>query len=84
MVSIFARGQVEWGAFEWMHVECFPNLIQLACLLPQKEDNLRSRISKVVCLPFEVYQIFCLTSNQTYFWIFADIACVNAVSVICF
>ncbi|MCI05876.1 lisH domain and HEAT repeat KIAA1468-like protein, partial [Trifolium medium] len=29
-----------------MHVECFPKLIQLACLLPWKEDNLRSRISK--------------------------------------
>ena len=50
----FCRGQVEWDAFEWIHVECFPNLIQLACLLPQKEDNLRSRISKVTCLTFEV------------------------------
>uniref|UniRef100_A0A1S2Z940 RAB11-binding protein RELCH homolog n=1 Tax=Cicer arietinum TaxID=3827 RepID=A0A1S2Z940_CICAR len=46
LLELYARGQVEWGAFEWMHVECFPNLIQLACLLPQKEDNLRSRISK--------------------------------------
>jgi len=54
MISIFVRGEVEWDAFEWMHVECFPNLIQLACLLPQKEDNLRSRISKVTYLSFEV------------------------------
>lgn len=46
LLELYARGQVEWDAFEWMHVECFPNLIQLACLLPQKEDNLRSRISK--------------------------------------
>ncbi|XP_061338315.1 uncharacterized protein LOC133285154 isoform X2 [Gastrolobium bilobum] len=46
LFELYARGQVEWDAFEWMHVECFPNLIQLACLLPQKEDNLRSRISK--------------------------------------
>ncbi|XP_020218710.1 RAB11-binding protein RELCH [Cajanus cajan] len=46
LLELYARGQVAWDAFEWMHVECFPNLIQLACLLPQKEDNLRSRISK--------------------------------------
>ncbi|KAK7295763.1 hypothetical protein RJT34_18675 [Clitoria ternatea] len=46
LLELYAWGQVEWDAFEWMHVECFPNLIQLACLLPQKEDNLRSRISK--------------------------------------
>ncbi|XP_058737574.1 uncharacterized protein LOC131609798 [Vicia villosa] len=46
LLELYAREQVEWVTFEWMHVECFPNLIQLACLLPQKEDNLRSRISK--------------------------------------
>ncbi|KAH9739267.1 rab11-binding protein relch [Citrus sinensis] len=40
------RGHIEWPAFEWMHVDCFPGLIQLACLLPQKEDNLRNRITK--------------------------------------
>ncbi|KAK7394174.1 hypothetical protein VNO78_14695 [Psophocarpus tetragonolobus] len=46
LLELYSRGQVDWDAFEWMHVECFPNLIQLACLLPQKEDNLRSQISK--------------------------------------
>lgn len=46
LLELYARGQVEWATFEWMHVECFPNLIQLASLLPQKEDNLRSRVSK--------------------------------------
>ncbi|XP_027358222.1 RAB11-binding protein RELCH homolog isoform X2 [Abrus precatorius] len=46
LLELYARGHVEWDAFEWMHVECFPKLIQLACLLPWKEDNLRSRISK--------------------------------------
>ncbi|CAJ1948217.1 unnamed protein product [Sphenostylis stenocarpa] len=46
LLELYARGHVEWDAFEWMHVECFPKLIQLACLLPCKEDNLRSRISK--------------------------------------
>ncbi|KAJ1442565.1 LIS1-like proteiny motif [Sesbania bispinosa] len=46
LLESYARGNVEWDAFEWMHVECFPKLIQLTCLLPWKEDNLRSRISK--------------------------------------
>jgi len=41
------RGHVEWPAFEWMHVDCLPDLIQLACLLPQKEDSLRNRTTKV-------------------------------------
>lgn len=43
----FNRGHVEWPAFEWMHMDCFPDLIQLACLLPQKEDNLRTQTTKV-------------------------------------
>jgi len=60
----FTRGQVEWATFEWMHVECFANLIQLASLLPQKEDNLRSRVSKVACLPFTVFKNFvCLLTK---------------------
>ncbi|TKY50494.1 LisH domain and HEAT repeat-containing protein KIAA1468 [Spatholobus suberectus] len=46
LLGLYARGHVEWDTFEWMHVECFPKLIQLASLLPWKEDNLRSRISK--------------------------------------
>lgn len=36
-----------------MHMECLPNLIQLSCLLPQKEDSLRNRITKVWGLLFE-------------------------------
>ncbi|XP_047152921.1 RAB11-binding protein RELCH homolog isoform X1 [Vigna umbellata] len=55
LLELYARGQVEWDAFEWMHVECFPNLIQLACLLPQKEDNLRSRISKFLIVVSESF-----------------------------
>ncbi|CAK8533811.1 unnamed protein product [Lathyrus sativus] len=46
LLELYARGNFKWDAFEWVHVECFPKLIQLACLLPWKEDNLRSRISK--------------------------------------
>ncbi|QCE12921.1 HEAT protein [Vigna unguiculata] len=55
LLELYARGEVEWDAFEWMHVECFPNLIQLACLLPQKEDNLRSRISKFLIVVSESF-----------------------------
>lgn len=46
------RGQVEWSAFEWMHLECLPDLIQLACFLPHREDTLRNRITKVWSLDF--------------------------------
>ncbi|GER48064.1 HEAT repeat-containing protein [Striga asiatica] len=46
LLNIYAEGQVEWPAFEWLHMECFPTLIQLSSLLPQKEDNIRNRISK--------------------------------------
>ncbi|EEF34329.1 conserved hypothetical protein [Ricinus communis] len=46
LLELYSKGQVEWSAFEWMHVDCFPDLIQLACMLPQKEDNLRSKITK--------------------------------------
>ncbi|KAL6960962.1 hypothetical protein U1Q18_038727 [Sarracenia purpurea var. burkii] len=46
LLELYARGSVEWPAFEWLHIDCFPVLIQLASLLPQKEDTLRNRITK--------------------------------------
>ncbi|CAN1122655.1 RAB11-binding protein RELCH homolog [Linum perenne] len=46
LLEQYAGGHVEWPAFEWMHLECFPDLIHLSCLLHQKEDSLRNRITK--------------------------------------
>lgn len=46
LLELYAGGHVEWLAFEWLHDDCFPNLIQLSSLLPQKEDNLRNRMAK--------------------------------------
>ncbi|XP_043700989.1 RAB11-binding protein RELCH homolog isoform X2 [Telopea speciosissima] len=46
LLELYAGGSVEWPAFDWLHVDCLPVLIQLACLLPQKEDNLRNRMTK--------------------------------------
>ncbi|GMI66152.1 hypothetical protein like AT5G16210 [Hibiscus trionum] len=46
VLQLYAEGHVEWPAFEWMHVDCFSGLIQLACMLPQKEDSLRNRTTK--------------------------------------
>ncbi|KAK8694356.1 hypothetical protein V6N13_071910 [Hibiscus sabdariffa] len=46
VLESYAGGHVEWPAFEWMHVDCFSGLIQLACMLPQKEDSLRTRTTK--------------------------------------
>ncbi|KAL6529931.1 hypothetical protein OROMI_028576 [Orobanche minor] len=46
LLQIYSEGNVEWAAFEWLHIECFPTLIQLSSLLPQKEDNIRNRVTK--------------------------------------
>ncbi|KAL0378044.1 UNVERIFIED_CONTAM: RAB11-binding protein RELCH [Sesamum radiatum] len=46
LFELYAGGHVEWPTFEWLHIECFPTLIQFSCLLPQKEDNLRHRVTK--------------------------------------
>ncbi|XP_048129377.1 RAB11-binding protein RELCH isoform X1 [Rhodamnia argentea] len=46
LLELYSEGRLEWPAFEWMHADCFPDLIQLMCLLPQKEDNLRNRTTK--------------------------------------
>ncbi|KAF6145879.1 hypothetical protein GIB67_028874 [Kingdonia uniflora] len=46
VLELYAGGHLEWPAFDWVHIDCFPDLIQLACLLPQKEDSLRNRITK--------------------------------------
>lgn len=48
---------MEWPAFDWLHIECFPSLIQLSSLLPQKEDNLRNRVTRVFCLLIE-FELF--------------------------
>ncbi|EXC20526.1 hypothetical protein L484_027080 [Morus notabilis] len=47
LLELYAGGHVQWPAFEWMHVNCLPNLIQFSCLLPPKEDNLRNRTAKI-------------------------------------
>ncbi|XP_072993401.1 uncharacterized protein [Typha latifolia] len=46
LLQLYAMGHTEWTTFEWMHIDCLPDLIQLACFLPQKEDNIRIRITK--------------------------------------
>lgn len=61
------RGHASWLAFEWMHVDCFPDLIQFACLLPPKEDNLRKRTTKVSLSTSMValfYIFVCLTERS--------------------
>jgi len=45
-LKLYATGDTEWSAFEWMHTECLPDLIKLACLLPAREDSLRTVITK--------------------------------------
>ncbi|KAL6608032.1 hypothetical protein ACP70R_041095 [Stipagrostis hirtigluma subsp. patula] len=45
-LKLYSAGDAEWSAFEWMHTDCMPDLIKLACLLPAKEDTLRTIITK--------------------------------------
>ncbi|XP_049931986.1 uncharacterized protein LOC116247963 [Nymphaea colorata] len=46
LLELYAGQYIEWPAFDWLHVDCFPGLIQLSCLLPPKEDKLRNRLTK--------------------------------------
>ncbi|THU71901.1 hypothetical protein C4D60_Mb04t06400 [Musa balbisiana] len=46
LLQLYAGGRTIWPMFDWMHVDCLPDLIQLSCLLSHKEDNLRTRITK--------------------------------------
>ncbi|MBA0802921.1 hypothetical protein Gohar_013180, partial [Gossypium harknessii] len=55
VLELYAGGHVEWPAFEWMHVDCFSGLIQLSCLLPQKEDSLRNRTTKFLLAVSELF-----------------------------
>ncbi|KAJ4822392.1 hypothetical protein Tsubulata_008929 [Turnera subulata] len=55
MLESYAEGNIEWPAFEWIHVDCFPDLIHLACMLPSKEDNLRNRITKFLLTVSEYF-----------------------------
>ncbi|KAL8231137.1 hypothetical protein R6Q57_000915 [Mikania cordata] len=45
LLEKYAEGHADWPTFEWLHDDCFPSLIQIVSLLPQKEDSLRNRIS---------------------------------------
>ncbi|KAL3525488.1 hypothetical protein ACH5RR_013860 [Cinchona calisaya] len=55
LLELYSRGSVEWPSFDWLHIDCFPDLIQMASLLPQKEDNLRNRVTKFLLRVSECY-----------------------------
>ncbi|GJU29765.1 armadillo-like helical domain-containing protein [Tanacetum coccineum] len=45
LLEKYSEGNADWPTFEWLHDDCFPGLIQIVSLLPQKEDSLRNRIA---------------------------------------
>lgn len=55
LLETYAREHAEWPAFDWMYVDCFPDLIQLTCMLPQKEDSLRIRTTKFLLAVSEYF-----------------------------
>ncbi|KAG2238803.1 hypothetical protein Bca52824_091974 [Brassica carinata] len=64
LLETYAEGHSEWPMFEWMHVDCFANLLQLACMLPQKEDHLRNRITKFLLAVSERFGSSYLTNIE--------------------
>ncbi|KAL0381412.1 UNVERIFIED_CONTAM: RAB11-binding protein RELCH [Sesamum angustifolium] len=57
LLELFAGGEEEWPAFEWLYSECFPSLIRLASLLSPKEDDLRNHTTKVPYIDAKVASI---------------------------
>ncbi|XP_065848417.1 uncharacterized protein [Euphorbia lathyris] len=55
LLELYSKGNIDWSAFEWIHVDCFPDLIHLACMLPQKEDYLRNKITKFLLSVAELF-----------------------------
>ncbi|XP_062107429.1 uncharacterized protein LOC133818530 isoform X2 [Humulus lupulus] len=55
LLELYAGGHVHWPEFEWIHVDCFPDLIQFSCLLPPKEDSLRNRTTKILLAVSELF-----------------------------
>ncbi|KAH9311798.1 hypothetical protein KI387_026833, partial [Taxus chinensis] len=48
LLEMYAREENVWPTFNWIHMDCLPALIQLASLLPSREDSLRTRIAKLL------------------------------------
>eukprot|EP00250_Pteridium_aquilinum_P009534 c18734_g1_i1 orf=241-3768(+) len=48
LIKDYLRGREEWLAFDWLHVDCLPLVLQVACMLSSREDSLRSRLSKLL------------------------------------
>lgn len=55
LLQSYAKSNVQWPAFDWMYIDCFPDLIELACFLSHKEDNLRTRITKILLAMSELF-----------------------------
>ncbi|KAL2651580.1 hypothetical protein R1flu_019708 [Riccia fluitans] len=46
LLGLYARANIEWHDFDWLPEDCFPALLHLACMLPPREEGLRSRLAK--------------------------------------
>ncbi|KAJ4960017.1 hypothetical protein NE237_019927 [Protea cynaroides] len=71
LLELYAGGCVEWPAFDWLHIDCLPVLIQLACLLPQKEDNLRNQMTKFLLAVSKCYGDHYLTDIMLHVFLVA-------------
>ncbi|BBM96804.1 hypothetical protein Mp_1g00840 [Marchantia polymorpha subsp. ruderalis] len=48
LLGLYARANLQWPDFDWLPEDCFPALLHLACMLPPREEGLRSRLAKLL------------------------------------
>ena len=46
--NIFCRSNLNWPTFDWLIEDLFPTILQLARMLPPREESLRTRLCKVI------------------------------------
>lgn len=52
--NIFCRSNLNWPTFDWLIEDLFPTILQLARMLPPREESLRTRLCKVISSAIEL------------------------------
>ncbi|GJP86624.1 hypothetical protein CLOP_g16625 [Closterium sp. NIES-67] len=60
LLKRYGSAGVDWPAFDWMPMDCLPTLVQLALMLPPKEERLRIRICTLLLTVSKLFGRFYL------------------------
>ncbi|CAI7879351.1 unnamed protein product [Closterium sp. NIES-54] len=60
LLKRYGSAGVDWPAFDWMPMDCLPTLVQLALMLPPKEERLRVRICTLLLTVSKLFGRFYL------------------------